>query len=236
LVSQFWRTLCVVAILVVDDDAGLLRALQRVLVSHGFEVEVAAGGDQALACLRTRVFDAVVLDVTMPGVDGIEVCERLRADGDQLPVLMLTARDAVRDRVAGLEAGADDYLVKPFANEELVARLHALLRRAAGGVTDSARLAFADLELDLLTRDALRGQREIELSPVEFELLEFFLRHPRQVLARGLIYERVWGYDASLSSNSLDVFVGHLRRKLEAGGESRLIQTVRGVGFTLRER
>ena len=224
------------AILVVDDDAGLLRALQRVLVSNGFDVEVAAGGDQALACLRARVFDAVVLDVTMPGVDGIEVCERLRADGDQLPVLMLTARDAVRDRVVGLEAGADDYLVKPFANEELVARLRALLRRSAGGPTDSARLAFADLELDLLTRDARRGEREIELSPVEFELLEFFLRHPRQVLTRGLIYERVWGYDASLSSNSLDVFVGHLRRKLEAGGESRLIQTVRGVGFTLRER
>jgi two-component system response regulator MprA len=224
-----------VAILVVDDDAGLLRALQRVLVSHGFEVEVADGGDQALACLRARAFDAVVLDVTMPGVDGIEVCERLRADGDQLPVLMLTARDAVRDRVVGLEAGADDYLVKPFANEELVARLRAMLRRSGVGASSPA-LAFADLELDLLTRDARRAGREIELSPVEFELLEFFLRHPRQVLARGLIYERVWGYDASLSSNSLDVFVGHLRRKLEAGGEQRLIQTVRGVGFTLRER
>ena len=220
-------------ILVVDDDASLRRALRRVLVSNGFEVEVAEDGEEALEQLRTRTFDAVVLDVMMPGSDGIEVCEQLRAGGDALPVLMLTARDAVRDRVVGLEAGADDYLVKPFANEELVARIRALLRRA-GGTTDT--LSFADLELDLLTRDARRGRREIELSPIEFELLEFFLRHPRQVLARGLIYERVWGYDASLSSNSLDVFVGHLRRKLETGGERRLIQTVRGVGFTLRER
>ena len=221
------------AILVVDDDPSLRKALRRVLVSHGFNVEVAGDGEDALAQLRAGVFDAVVLDVMMPGCDGIEVCERLRAEGDQLPVLMLTARDAVRDRVVGLEAGADDYLVKPFANEELVARVRALLRRAGSG---SEQVSFADLELDLLTRDARRGARAIELSAMEFELLEFFLRHPRQVLARGLIYERVWGYDASLSSNSLDVFVGHLRRKLEAGGERRLIQTVRGVGFTLRER
>ena len=221
------------AILVVDDDRRLRNALRRVLVSNGFEVEVAGDGDEALALVRAGAFDAVVLDVMMPGSDGLEVCERLRAAGDQLPVLMLTARDAVRDRVAGLEAGADDYLVKPFANEELVARVRALLRRSGGG---TELLVFADLELDLLTHDASRGGREIELSPIEFELLEFFLRHPRQVLARGLLYERVWGYDASLSSNSLDVFVGHLRRKLEAGGERRLIQTVRGVGFTLRER
>jgi two-component system, OmpR family, response regulator MprA len=224
-----------VAILVVDDDSGLRRALRRVLVSHGFEVEVAEDGDQALAQMRTQVFDAVVLDVMMPGRSGFQVCEQLRAEGEQVPVLMLTARDAVRDRVLGLEAGADDYLVKPFANEELVARLRALLRRAGTG-TGSDRLAFSDLALDLATHDACRGGREIELSPIEFDLLEFFLRHPRQVLGRGLIYERVWGYDASLSSNSLDVFVGHLRRKLEAGGEQRLIQTVRGVGFTLRER
>jgi len=222
-----------VTILVVDDDAGLRRALRRVLISQGFEVEVAEDGAEALERLRTRTFDAVVLDVMMPGADGLAVCEQLRASGDGLPVLMLTARDAVRDRVAGLEAGADDYLVKPFANEELVARVRALLRRAGVGVET---IGFADLELDLLTRDARRNGREIELSPIEFELLEFFLRHPRQVLVRSLIYERVWGYDASLSSNSLDVFVGHLRRKLEAGGERRLIQTVRGVGFTLRER
>jgi two-component system response regulator MprA len=222
-----------VAILVVDDDAGLRRALRRVLVAHGFEVEVAAGGGEAIDRLRTGGVDLVVLDVMMPGSDGIEVCERLRASGDSLPVLMLTARDAVRDRVAGLEAGADDYLVKPFANEELVARVRALLRRAG---TANDRIAFADLELDLQTRDAYRGSRPIVLSPIEFELLELLLRHPRQVLARRVIYERVWGYDASLSSNSLDVFVGHLRRKLEAAGEPRLIHTVRGVGFTLRER
>ena len=220
-------------ILVVDDDAGLRKALRRVLVSQGFEVEVAEGGAEALDRLRESSYDLVVLDVMMPGKDGIAVCERLRADKDDMPILMLTARDAVRDRVAGLEAGADDYLVKPFANEELVARVRALLRRAGVGVET---VGFADLELDLLTRDARRNGREIELSPIEFELLEFFLRHPRQVLSRSLIYERVWGYDASLSSNSLDVFVGHLRRKLEAGGERRLIQTVRGVGFTLRDR
>jgi len=222
-----------VAILVVDDDPRLRKALGRVLVSHGFEVELAEDGTEALARLGVRSFDAVVLDVMMPGSDGIEVCQRMRARGDDLPVLMLTARDAVRERVAGLEAGADDDLVKPFANEELVARVRALLRRAGAG---AERLAFADLELDLLTRDAMRNDREIELSRIEFELLEFFLRHPRQVLSRGLIYERVWGYDASLSSNTLDVLVGHLRRKLEAGGERRLIHTVRGVGFTLRER
>ena len=221
------------AILVVDDDAGLRKALKRVLASHGFAVEVAEDGDEALARLRSRTFDAIVLDVMMPGSDGIEVCEQLRASGDQLPVLMLTARYAVRDRVAGLDAGADDYLVKPFANEELVARLRALLRRAGGG---SKTVAFGDLEVDLLTRDARRGPREIQLSRTEFELLEFFLRHPRQVLSRAVIYDRVWGYDASLSSNSLDMFISHLRRKLEADGEPRLIQTVRGVGFMLRER
>lgn len=220
-------------ILVVDDDAALRRALKRVLVTNGFDVELAEDGDDALARLRTRSFDAVVLDVMMPGSDGIEICERLRAGGDRLPVLMLTARHSVRDRVTGLEAGADDYLVKPFANEELIARLRALLRRSGGG---SEKVAFADLELDLLTRDARRGSREIQLSRMEFDLLELLVRHPRQVLARTTIYERVWGYDASLSSNSLDMFISHLRRKLEADGEPRLIQTVRGVGFMLRER
>ena len=221
------------AILVVDDDAGLRRALRRVLVAHGFDVEVAEDGAAAIDRVRSGGVDLVVLDVMMPRPDGIEVCERLRAAGDALPVLMLTARDAVRDRVAGLDAGADDYLVKPFANEELVARVRALLRRVGGS---SDRLAFGDLELDLQTRDAYRGDRPIPLSPIEFELLELLLRHPRQVLSRRVIYERVWGYDASLSSNSLDVFVGHLRRKLEAEGEPRVIQTMRGVGFTLRER
>jgi two-component system response regulator MprA len=221
------------AILVVDDDTRLRRALKRVLVANGFAVEVAEDGSEALARLRTGSYDAVVLDLMMPGSDGIEVCERLRAAGDQLPVLMLTARYAVRDRVAGLDAGADDYLVKPFANEELVARLRALLRRT--GKT-SETVSYADLELDVLTRDARRGSLEIQLSRMEFDLLEFFLRHPRQVLARATLYERVWGYDASLSSNSLDMTVSHLRRKLEADGQPRLIQTVRGVGFMLRER
>jgi two-component system response regulator MprA len=220
-------------ILVVDDDTRLRKALKRVLVANGFVVEVAEDGSDALARLRCATFDAVVLDVMMPGSDGIEVCERLRAAGDQLPVLMLTARHAVRDRVAGLEAGADDYLVKPFANEELVARLRALLRRS--GAT-SETVSFGDLELDVLTRDAKRGSRDLQLSRMEFDVLELFLRHPRQVLSRATIYERVWGYDASLSSNSLDMTVSHVRRKLEADGEPRLIQTVRGVGFMLRER
>lgn len=221
------------SILVVDDDLGLRKALRRVLASHGFAVEVAQDGDEALARLRAHRFDAVVLDVVMPGSDGMEVCKRLRADGEELPVLMLTARYAVPDRVAGLEAGADDYLVKPFANEELVARLRALLRRTG---SNRETLSYIDLELDLLTRDARRGTREIQFSRIEFDLLEFFLRHPRQVLTRAVIYERVWGYDGSLSSNSLDMFISHLRRKLEENGEPRLIQTVRGVGFMLRER
>lgn len=220
------------AILVVDDDPRLRRALKRVLVSHGFAVEVAEDGAEALSRVRTGNFDAVVLDVMMPGRDGIEVCEQLRSSGDQLPVLMLTARYSVRDRVAGLEAGADDYLVKPFANEELVARLRALLRRSQGR---AETITFRDLELDTLTRDTRRGSRAIQLSRLEFDLLEYLIRHPRQVLGRAMIYERVWGYDASLSSNSLDVFVSNLRRKLEADGEPRLIQTVRGVGFMLRE-
>jgi len=220
-------------LLVVDDDVRLRELLRRYLSESGFRVTTAADAREARANLASFAFDLVVLDVMMPGRDGIEICEQLRAEGDGLPVLMLTARDAVRDRVVGLEAGADDYLVKPFANEELVARIRALLRRSG---TAQDVLSFADLELDVLTRDARRADRSIELSPIEFELLEFFLRHPRQVLTRGLIYERVWGYDASLSSNSLDVFVGHLRRKLESGGERRLIHTVRGVGFTLRER
>lgn len=221
------------AILVVDDDAGLRRALRRVLTASGFDVEVAEDGTDAMARLRSRSFDALVLDVTLPGVDGIDVCQQLRSAGDELPILMLTARYSVRDRVVGLEAGADDYLVKPFSNEELVARIRALLRRAGKNVD---KRAFADLELDLSTRDARRGSREITLSKMEFEVLEFLLRHPRQVLSRSLIYERVWGFDASLSSNSLDMVVSHLRRKLESSGEPRLIQTVRGVGFMLRER
>jgi two-component system response regulator MprA len=223
----------VVAILVVDDDAGLRRALRRVLSSHGFDVELACDGAEALAQLSRGRIDLVVLDVMMPGADGIEVCATLRTVDRQLPVLMLTALDAVRDRVLGLEAGADDYLVKPFANEELIARIRALLRRAAA---IAQTLSFADLSLDLLTREARRGTRQIELSRIEFQLLDLFLRHPRRVLSRKTIYEHVWGYDGSQSSNSLDVFLSQLRRKLESAGEPRLIHTIRGVGLALRER
>jgi two-component system response regulator MprA len=218
--------------LVVDDDVSLRTALERVLGASGFEVLVAADGDEALSLLHRRNFDAVVLDVVMPGRDGIAVCESLRRAGSQLPILMLTARDTIRDRVTGLNAGADDYLTKPFANDELIARLRALLRRANG---HGERLVFSDLELDLLTREARRGEQTIQLSRVVYDLLEMFLRHPRQVLPRAVIYERLWGFDASLTSNTLDVIVGHLRRKLEAGGASRLIHTTRGVGFSVRQ-
>lgn len=219
-------------VLVVEDDPSLRKALERVLVANGFDVVVAADGEEALALLRKRAFDVLVLDLVLPGRDGIEVCQILRRQGSQLPILMLTARDTVRDRVVGLEAGADDYLAKPFANDELVARVRALLRR---GGSHGERLSFADLELDVPSREARRGKRPISLSRTEFELLELFLRHPRQVLSRSQIYQRIWGYDGSLTSNSLDVILGHLRRKLEAGGEPRLIHTVRGVGFALRE-
>lgn len=222
------------AILVVDDDAGLRRALQRVLSSHGFDVALAHDGADAVAQISLTPIDLVVLDVMMPGSDGIEICTRLRSMDRQLPVLMLTARDSVRDRVLGLNAGADDYLAKPFANEELIARVRALLRRA-GATPTAQKISFADLTLDLLTREASRSARPIQLSRIEFQLLDFFLRHPYQVLTRKLIYEHVWRYDGSQSSNSLDVFVGHLRRKLESGGERRLIHTIRGIGFVLRE-
>jgi two-component system, OmpR family, response regulator MprA len=176
----------------------------------------------------------MILDVLMPGVDGLEVCRRLRAAGSSLPVLMLTARDAVDDRVAGLDAGADDYLVKPFALAELLARVRALLRRT--GESPDGALRFADLELEPGTRTVTRGGEPIELTRTEFNLLELFLRNPRQVLTRSVIFERVWGYDFGFASNSLDVYIGYLRRKTEAGGRPRLIQTVRGVGYALRER
>ena len=217
------------SVLVVEDDPGIATQLVRGLSRDGYRVEHVLTGSEALARGEP---DVVLLDLELPDSDGVHVCRRLR-ERSRAAIIVVTAHGEEADRVAALDAGADDYLVKPFANEELVARVHALLRRAGAG---TERLAFADLELDLLTRDARRGGREIALSRLEFELLEFLLRHPRQVLARSLIYERVWGYDASLSSNSLDVFVGHLRRKLEASGERRLIQTVRGVGFTLREQ
>ena len=226
-------------ILVVDDDAAVRDSLRRALGLESYEVELAGDGAEALARLATESadapdIDAIVLDVSMPHVDGLEVCRRLQRDGNALPILMLTARDEVADRVAGLDAGADDYVVKPFALEELLARLRALLRRAAPD--DSAALHFADLELDPATRLATRAGDPIELTRTEFALLELFLRNPRQVLTRSVIFERVWGYDFGFGSNSLDVYIGYLRRKTEEGGKPRLIQTIRGVGYALRER
>jgi two-component system, OmpR family, response regulator MprA len=224
-----------VRILVVDDEPAVLDAVDRALRLEGYETELAADGQQALDALADGAPDALVLDLLMPRVDGLEVCRRLRAAGDRTPVLVLTARDAVPDRVRGLDAGADDYLVKPFALEELLARLRALLRRS-GGAGDQELIRFADLELRPLEHTVRRGQRAIELTRTEFLLLELFMRHPRQVLTRSQIFERVWGYDFGEASNSLEVYVGYLRRKLEAGGEPRLLQTVRGLGYVLRER
>jgi two-component system, OmpR family, response regulator MprA len=219
-------------ILVVDDEPAVRDAVDRALRLEGHEVAVAADGRAALDAVAVAPPDAVVLDLLMPRVDGLEVCRRLRAAGDRTPVLVLTARDAVDDRVRGLDAGADDYLVKPFALEELLARVRALLRRARPG--DQPSLRFADLELDPLEYTARRGARALELTRTEFALLELFLRNPRQVLTRSIIFERVWGYDFGPASNSLEVYVGYLRRKTEAAGEPRLLHTVRGVGYVLR--
>ena len=221
-------------VLVVDDEPAVRDALERALGLEGYEVELADNGLDALRSLAGAPPDLVVLDVLMPEVDGLEVSRRLRRTGDRTPILMLTARDEVSDRVAGLDAGADDYVVKPFALEELLARIRALLRRA-GPAEDDGALRFADVALDPATRDVRRGSRSIELTRTEFLLLELFLRNPRQVLTRALIFERVWGYDFGPSSNSLEVYVGYLRRKLEADGEPRLIHTIRGVGYALRE-
>jgi two-component system, OmpR family, response regulator MprA len=221
-------------LLVVDDEPAVREALRRAFALEGYAVELAGDGAAALQALDADAEpDAVVLDVLMPHVDGITVCRRLRERGSRVPVLMLTARETVGDRVAGLDAGADDYLVKPFALEELLARVRALLRRSAPQANDV--LSFADLELDVGTREVRRGDRQIELTRTEFHLLELLLRNPRQVLTRSLILERVWGYDFGPTSNSLDVYIGYLRRKTEAGGEPRLIHTVRGVGYALRE-
>ena len=219
-------------LLVVEDEPAVRDALVRALETEGYELALAEDGAQALATMAQTPADAIVLDVMLPGVDGLEVARRLRSERNPVPILMLTARGAVGDRVAGLDAGADDYLVKPFALEELLARLRALLRRTAGGVDE---LCFADLRLDTGTREVCRGDRQIELTVTEFNLLELLLRNPRQVLRRSLIYDRVWGYDFGPDSHALDVYVGYLRRKLEAGGEPRLIHTVRGVGYALRE-
>ncbi|SFO22452.1 two component transcriptional regulator, winged helix family [Pseudonocardia ammonioxydans] len=226
-------------ILVVDDDKAVRDSLRRSLAFNGYQVDLAEDGQVALDKLLTDRPDALVLDVMMPRVDGLEVCRRLRSAGDELPILVLTARDAVSDRVAGLDAGADDYLPKPFALEELLARLRALLRRRTepGGdeAVGSAALTFADLSLDPDTREVSRDGRPISLTRTEFSLLELLLANPRRVLTRAQILERVWGYDFPTSGNALEVYVGYLRRKTEAEGEPRLIHTVRGVGYVLRE-
>jgi two-component system response regulator MprA len=224
-------------VLVVDDEAPVRDSLERVLRHEGYEVELAHDGREAMRLLATpsaQRADAVLLDVLMPQLDGLEVCRRLRDTGDRTPVLMLTARTEVGDRVAGLEAGADDYLAKPFALDELLARLRALLRRS-GWHEEQAALRYGDLELDPLGHEVRRGGRAIELTRTEFLLLEMFLQHPRQVLTRTQIFDRVWGYDFGPSSNSLEVYIGYLRRKTEADGEPRLLHTVRGVGYVLRE-
>jgi two-component system, OmpR family, response regulator MprA len=223
-----------VKILVVDDERAVRESLRRALELEGYEIELAEDGAQALERLRSQPEpDAMVLDVLMPGVDGLEVSRSLRRDGSRLPILMLTARTQVDDRVEGLDAGADDYLTKPFALEELLARVRALLRRTSDGSDQPLR--FADLELDPGTREVRRRGEKIELTRTEFSLLELFMLNPRQVLTRSLIFERVWGYDFGFASNSLDVYIGYLRRKTEAAGRPRLIHTVRGVGYALRE-
>jgi two-component system, OmpR family, response regulator MprA len=218
-------------VLVVDDDPAVRSAVSRAL-RVDYEVDEAGDGAEALAQHAASAADAIVLDLLMPEVGGLEVCRSLRKRGDSVPILVVTARDAVSDRVEGLDAGADDYLVKPFAVDELRARLRALLRRTGAG---DGVLRFADLTLDPATREAARGERRLQLTRTEFNLLELFLRNPRQVLTRSQIYERVWGYDFGATSNALWVYIGYLRRKLEEGGEPRLLQTVRGVGYALRE-
>ena len=228
-------------ILVVEDEPSISGFVRRGLIYEGFDVDVVGDGKTALHAVADRPPDLMVLDIMLPELDGIEVCRRIRAvevaEGRRpLPILMLTARDAVPDRIAGLETGADDYLVKPFAFDELLARIRAIMRRTrpAGGAPDTERLIFDDLVLDLGARAATRADRQIDLTPREFDLLALFLRHPNQVLPRGTIMSRIWGDDYFGDSNVLEVFVGNLRRALESGGEERLLQTVRGVGYVLR--
>jgi two-component system response regulator MprA len=222
-------------ILVVDDEPAVRRALERALHLENHEVVLAADGEEALDALVSTPADAIVLDVLMPRLDGLEVCRRLRKAGDRTPILMLTARDAIDDRVEGLDVGADDYLVKPFALRELQARLRALLRRSGDGAGGGEVLRYSDLVLDPVAHEVHRGDRLIELSKTEFMLLELFMRHPRQVLTRSTIFENVWGYDFGPTSNALGVYMGYLRRKTEEGGEPRLLHTVRGVGYVLRD-
>jgi two-component system response regulator MprA len=221
-------------ILVVDDEPAVQSALSRALALEDYDVAQAADGYEALERLGASPYEAIILDIAMPRMDGLEVCRRLRDGGDTTPVLMLTARGEVDDRVAGLDAGADDYLVKPFALRELLARVRALLRRAGEEDGSEKLLTFEDLRLDLVAHEAWRGERMLHLTRTEFLLLEMFMRHPRQVLSRSVIFERVWGYDFGSSSNSLGVYMGYLRRKTETGAEQRLLHTVRGVGYVLR--
>jgi two-component system response regulator MprA len=228
-----------VHIVIVDDESAVRDSLSRTLRFEGYTVSVAADGAEALDVIRAEQPDGVILDMMMPVLDGLASCQKLRAEGNYVPVLMLTARGDVDDRVAGLEAGADDYLVKPFALQELLARVRALLRRTGHHLVSqppvTTKLRFADLTLDPATREVRRGARPVRLTRTEFSILESFLRHPRMVLTRAAMFELVWGYDIGSTSNGLDVYVGYLRRKLEEGGEPRLVHTVRGVGYVLRE-
>jgi two-component system response regulator MprA len=221
-------------VLVVDVEPAVRRALERALTLDNYDVQLAADGQEALDAVAASPPDAIVLDIAMPRVDGLEVARRMRNAGDRTPILMLTARDAIDDRVVGLDVGADDYLVKPFALRELQARLRALLRRA-GDEDEQEILRFEDLLLDPVAHEVHRGSRTIELTRTEFLLLELFMRHPRQVLTRSQIFEQVWGYDFGPTSNALGVYMGYLRRKTEADGEPRVLHTVRGVGYILRD-
>ncbi len=220
-------------ILVVDDDLAVCRSIDRALRLEGYEVDAVTSGGEAVEAMAASSPDALVLDLQLPDLDGLQVCRRIRDAGDDTPILMLTARHSIDDRVQGLDAGADDYLVKPFALEELLARLRALLRRRFEG--EGGLLRFGELTLDLASREAHRAERAFALTRIEFDLLELFLRHPRQVLTREVLLHRVWGFDFDSGTNSLAVYVGYLRRKTEAGGEPRCIHTVRGVGYVLRD-
>ena len=221
-------------VLVIEDDDAVRSAVRRALLLGGYEVLLAPDGQDGLLQAQTVVPDAIILDLGLPDIDGMEVCRRLRSAGDRTPILMLTARDAVEDRVDGLEAGADDYLVKPYDVRELQARLKAIMRRHVEGA-DGRSLRFEELELDADAHAARIGDRSIELTRTEYQLLELLMLNPRRVLTSELIYDRIWGYDFNLAGNALRVYIGYLRRKLEAGGERRLIQTVHGVGYVLRE-
>jgi two-component system, OmpR family, response regulator MprA len=220
---------------VVDDEPAVRDALKRALAVEGYQIDLASDGNEALDRLGQISPDLIVLDILMPGIDGLEVCRLLRRLGNRTPILMLTARDAVADRVEGLDAGADDYLVKPFALEELLARVRALLRRTSSEEREDGQFKFSDLVLDSARHEARRGERRIELTRTEFLLLEQLMLHPTRVLSREFIFDRVWGYDFGPTSNSLEVYIGYLRRKTEAGGEPRLIHTIRGVGYVLRQ-